>query len=253
LYLVEHFYSIQGEGKYAGRSSIFLRFGLCNLTCKGFKSISKSKLTGETLIGCDSLYAVDKRHFSQTWQEIESIEFLNNIIDSYEKSLDFKPDIVITGGEPLLHHKNDIFYKFIENKSKTQKITIETNATITIDFKRYPAYKDTMFAMSIKLANSDEKKEKRINKEAINSIILNSNDNFFKFVLNKEYIFEYGIKEIKEITEDFRNSDIYCMSVGDSVFELNKHDREIIEFCKKHNFIYSDRLHIRIYNQRAGV
>ncbi|MCI6339345.1 MAG: 7-carboxy-7-deazaguanine synthase QueE, partial [Campylobacter sp.] len=34
--LIEHFLSIQGEGAYAGRLAIFVRFGGCNLRCAGF-------------------------------------------------------------------------------------------------------------------------------------------------------------------------------------------------------------------------
>ena len=49
LPIVETFYSIQGEGKYAGSPSFFIRVGGCNLSCKGFSNH-----------GCDSFYAVDK-------------------------------------------------------------------------------------------------------------------------------------------------------------------------------------------------
>lgn len=251
--MVEHFYSIQGEGKFVGKNSIFLRFGLCNLRCRGFESKTISKLTGETLLGCDSLYSVDRYHFGESWHKIESIEILNDIIKNYESNLNFRPDIVITGGEPLLNYNNPIFYEFIKLQSLNHNITIETNATINIDFEKYSAYKSLIFAMSIKLSNSLEPFEKRVNKEAIYSLITNSKCSFFKFVIDRDYIKRYNTKEIKSIVDGFQDSEIYCMSVGDRLDELSKNDKEIIEFCKSNNFIYSDRLHIRIYNQRSGV
>ena len=31
--LIEHFYTIQGEGKYSGRAAYFLRIGGCDVGC----------------------------------------------------------------------------------------------------------------------------------------------------------------------------------------------------------------------------
>ena len=32
------FYTVEGEGEYAGIPSVFMRLSMCNLTCKGFAS-----------------------------------------------------------------------------------------------------------------------------------------------------------------------------------------------------------------------
>jgi len=253
LYLVEHFFSIQGEGKYQGKSAIFLRFGLCNFECRGFLSKSKSPLTGEVLSGCDSLYSVDKKHFGESWQKIDNLEPLLEIIDSYQRDLDYFPDIIITGGEPLLNFKNRVFYSLVEQLVLKYRVTVETNASIFIDFDRYSAYKNLIFAMSVKLENSKESFNKRVNPKAIEALVKNSKDSFFKFVLDRDYIKEYQNSEIESITKIFPNIDIFCMPCGDSIEELNMHDKSIIEFCKNYNYLYSDRLHIRIYNRRKGV
>ena len=32
------FYTIEGEGEFVGKPSVFMRLSMCNLTCKGFAS-----------------------------------------------------------------------------------------------------------------------------------------------------------------------------------------------------------------------
>ena len=51
----------------------------------------------------------------------------------------------------------------------------------------------------------------------------------------------------------YPNTKIYCMPIGQTTDELSNNSLSVIEFCKKHNYIFSDRTHIRIYNKRDGV
>ena len=46
----ELFYSIQGEGKFSGVSSVFLRTFGCNFTCGGF-GMPKGEISNEREIG----------------------------------------------------------------------------------------------------------------------------------------------------------------------------------------------------------
>ena len=63
-----------------------------------------------------------------------------------------KPTIVITGGEPLLHHKEALFYEFVcELLARGYEVHFETNGTILVDFEKFPAYKSCVFAISPKL------------------------------------------------------------------------------------------------------
>jgi 7-carboxy-7-deazaguanine synthase len=231
LYVVEIFRSIQGEGKYAGRPSIFLRLGGCNLKCPGFDKK-----------GCDSYYAVDKKYINE-WEKL-SIE---EIIDRIENLKQKNEDLVITGGEPTLYYKE--IYPLIEKFKGT--ITIETNATIFIDFEKYPKYKDVIFAMSVKLSNSGEKYEKRVKKEAIKNIAKNAKKSFFKFVVSKKDL-DLELKEILDITRGI-DLEIYCMPMGDTPKKLEENAKSVFEFCLKNNFCYSDRLHIRIFGKKKGV
>jgi len=223
----EIFYSIQGEGKYCGTPSVFVRVGGCNLRCPGF---------GDK--GCDSYYAVDKR-YQKEW-ELKSIEDIKTEIKKYLK---FDPHLVITGGEPTLYFKE--LYPLIEWFEG--QITIETNATIDIDFEKFPAYKKVAFAMSVKLSNSGEEYNKRVKKNVIKSYAKNAKKSFFKFVIDKDLK-----KEIEDITKNI-NLPIYCMPLGATKEELEKNAPFVFEFCLKNGYRYSDRIHIRLFGKKKGV
>ena len=133
------------------------------------------------------------------------------------------------------------------------RVTFETNGTVEIDFEEYPIYKKTIFALSIKLANSGEPKYRRIKSKAIANIVNYSLDSFFKFTIDKNLVETTAFDEISEITSTFKNPNIYCMPVGESRSNIWHNDRAVFEFCMKHGFNYSDRLHIRVFDTTQGV
>jgi len=100
--IMEIFESIQGEGKYIGVPSIFIRFAGCNLRCPW----------------CDTKYSwKEKGEYTTT----SAIEFI--------KSKPKFKHIVFTGGEPLLY-QYDILAILREVMARDLVITIETNGTI---------------------------------------------------------------------------------------------------------------------------
>ena len=102
LKLAEIFYSLQGEGFWAGHPAIFIRFSGCNLQC----------------LWCDT----DFSHKLTLTKEV-----IFQIIQNYPCKL-----IVLTGGEPTLQlpldeNDNSEFVQFF--KDKGYRVHIESNGT----------------------------------------------------------------------------------------------------------------------------
>ena len=251
IYLVEHFYSIQGEGKYTGSPSLFLRFGGCNMKCEGFgcKEISSD---GTEILGCDTVYAVNKEHFLKNWIPINRVEDLLNTLDIYE--LPDGVDVVLTGGEPLIYANEEVFIEFLEElHKKGHRICFETNGSLDVDFKKYPIYKECIFALSVKLSNSGESLRKRINGDVIYSLASNSKEVFFKFSIDADSINMALEDEIDSILIHSPMTKVYCMPLGDNKTEIEVNTEPLIEFCKAKGYNFSDRLHIRVWNTEKGI
>ena len=148
----------------------------------------------------------------------------------------------------MIHHKNPVFYEFISGLLKQNyEVHFETNGTIEVDFDKFSAYKSCIFAISVKLSNSGEKRDKRLNFKALNLIKENSKDSFYKFVINSNLK-----NEIDEILE-FAKNEVYCMPMGKDQNELTQNAKDVFEFCVKNGYNYSDRLHIRVFNTQEKI
>jgi len=132
IYLVEHFYSIQGEGRYVGTPSLFFRFGGCNMKCEGF-GCSEIAQDGTKVLGCDTVYAVNKEHFSHNWIPVIKAQELLGILELYE--LPNAVDVVLTGGEPLIYANDSVFSR-IFRKTYCAWASITLNDVLDVDFEK---------------------------------------------------------------------------------------------------------------------
>jgi len=248
----------QGEGTRMGVPSIFIRTGGCNLSCPGFNCKTTSPLDGSSLTGCDSIHAVNAKHFKHTWTYYDKAMDLVKDVIKYnivrKEGNTEKPDIIFTGGEPLLHHSDPVMIGTVEYFiSRGHKVYFESNGTIDIDFHKFDIYKNVSFSISVKMSSSGEPIGKRWKPEVVNNYLRYTNDSYFKFVLSKE-----SIKTNSNEVFEFLNliptfSVVYVMPLGETKEEIELNAKDVYEFALTHGFRYSDRLHIRIYNNLRGV
>ena len=132
---VESFLSIQGEGPRAGRRCVFIRFGGCNLSCSW----------------CDSAYTWDSTRFDLR-EEIKQ-----KSADEIVEELPQCDEVVLTGGEPLLHQHNPEWPFLLRAlASRSIFIAVETNGTIapTPTTQTFVGH----YSISPKLANAGQHK-----------------------------------------------------------------------------------------------
>ena len=240
--------TIQGEGKYTGNPSVFIRFGKCNMQCAGF-AVEYETPSGIKKYSCDSFYASDIA-FRNEWKKYNTSEELILEVSSYLPN--YKVDIVLTGGEPLLYWKDIEFQKFMKYYIDNDfKITIETNASINIELFEY-WHKKIVFSMSVKLSNSGEPLSKRVNIKTLKEIINNTQNSYLKFVVDKDFV-TIAEKEIRKILESIPSCEVYLMPLGDTSEIIDKNSLSVIEFALENGYKYSDRLHIRVWNNKRGV
>lgn len=271
--IVENFFSIQGEGKRTGIPSLFIRSFGCNCGgCPGFgqkdpadKSTWKTfkiELGKSPRFGCDSPCSWYPPFKDLAKEYASGKDFFEEIKEKYTNQQ--LKELVITGGEPLLHQKFWLeFFAALETVIPNPKVTFETNGIIKPnedfdDFIREHKNFSFLFSVSPKLncvAGVDEKLS--INYDTLNYYAKNFEEGLFdlqlKFVFNGE---ERAFNKVKEIYGNLSTKiephNILLMPVG--AWETEKELRiKTAEACIKEGFRYCARVHVDIWGKRTGV
>jgi organic radical activating enzyme len=282
LKVAELFYSIQGEGRYMGVPSVFLRTFGCNFTCSGF-GMPKGEFSNEVdyiaadvrkfltykdlplvSTGCDSYASWDPR-----FKHLSPVLDTDNIADSIMDILPYKKwedeHLVITGGEPLLGWQRSYPDLLNNPKMKSLKeITFETNGTQTLssEFRQYllnwslgrkdRGYNALTFSVSPKLSVSGEKWEEAICPD----IVAQYQDvgyTYLKFVVATEEDAEEAMEAMELYKSAGFKGPVYLMPVGgvESVYAMN--NRRVAELAMKNGLRYSDRLQVPLFKNEWGT
>ncbi len=225
LLVSEVFYSIQGEGRYAGTPSVFIRTSGCNLRC-GF---------------CDTPYT--------SWNlEGEEIS-LQNLLDNVAR-WDCE-HVVITGGEPLIVQQ--VVDLTRELKARRHFITIETAGTVDL-----PVDADLM-SISPKLNNSvpqgtdwEQRHNQRRHQPNVIRRLIRDYDYQLKFVIDTAE----DLDDVEGWLQEFPEVDseaIMLMPQATDASTLKEKQPWVAREAASRGWKLSPRLHIEQFGNRRGT
>jgi organic radical activating enzyme len=277
--IAELFYSIQGEGRYMGVPSVFLRTFGCNFKCAGFgmprgelseeaNNIDPTKYTDYKMLplvstGCDSYASWDPR-FKDLSPMLTSEAIAERIMEIIPHGEWKDEHLVITGGEPLLGWQRA--YPDLLNHPKMaglKEITFETNGTmrLTKEFKTYLGLwqnqdhkleREVTFSVSAKLPCSGEPWDDAIKPEVVRDYE-SVGTVYLKFVIATEQDFADAECAIGAYRAAGFKGHVYLMPVGgvESVYALN--NRRVADMAMKAGLRYSDRLQVPLFKNEWGT
>ena len=273
----ETFHSIQGEGKWVGTPSVFLRTFGCNLTCAGFGQPRDNHIPEEEMphmkmdisavtsvedlpvvdIGCDS-----SASWSAKYKHLSPFATTDEIAYKISEYAPWSKDnhLVITGGEPLLGWQK-AYIELLDHPEMAEltHLTFETNGSKKVidafsDFLNMKNI-DVTWMCSPKLSLTGEDQSIAIDPESLLSMnkVNNSNINL-KFVIRDEE----DITEVQDAITKYTDAgvvieDVYLMPEGATLEGQELTERNVADICMKYGYKFSPRLHISLYGNSWGT
>lgn len=223
--IAEIFHSVQGEGRYSGTPSVFVRTSGCNLRCWF----------------CDTPYT--------SWNpegDVQSIAEVLAQVRQYSCE-----HVVLTGGEPLL--VPELVELARQLKLLGHFITIETAGTVDL-----PITADLM-SISPKLGNStpvgDNWAARHDSRRDAPDVIRRLTRDYphqLKFVIDRPQ----DVGEVEEWVARFpeiRSENVYLMPQATTSESLRQMTPWVQQAAESRGWQFSPRLHVELYGARRGV
>ena len=282
--IAELFYSIQGEGRYMGVPSVFLRTFGCNFKCAGFGMPRGELSTAVEAIaiqdaqmpfgeykdlplvstGCDSYASWDPR-----FKDYSPLLTTDAIVERIMEILPYgewrDEHLVITGGEPLLGWQRQ-FPDLLDHPKMAglKEITFETNGTQKLTEKfagylhtwkchhDYDFHREITFSVSAKLPCSGEPWKDAIRPKTV----LDYEDYgtaYLKFVIATEEDLTDAERAVEEYRKAGFSGHVYIMPIGgvESVYALN--NKNVALLAMRKGWRYSDRLQVPLFKNEWGT
>ncbi len=221
----EIFYSLQGEGFWAGFPSVFIRLAGCPLQCRW----------------CDTKYAWNQRA-GEDYKVADIIETTQQWPCKY---------IVITGGEPMIN--SDLLLLVKELKTAGKHITIETAGIAYV-----PDLPCDLMSISPKLSNStpDEAKASAVHEDlrldiAVLQELLDNYEYQLKFIVDSQD----DLPEIQQTIEKIGSVNpekVMLMPQAATRDELLAKSPIVAEMCRQTGYAFSQRLQVLLWNKQKG-
>ena len=278
----ELFYSAQGEGRFVGVPSVFLRTFGCNFTCSGFGCAPGEKSTEADEVaknvhmykdflslplvntGCDS-YASWHPAFKDLSPTKDTKELVDDILaltPNHKWVQDNGNDVhlVITGGEPLLGWQRA--YEELLSHERMQdlrNITFETNGTQTLQNKFIDyllnwsdiAGNEVTFSVSPKLSASGEAWDEAIRPEIVR-MYQDYGFTYLKFVVETEQHFAEVDRAVAQYRAVGFNGPVYVMPQGGVVTPYAQNRVRVADWALTKGYNYSPRLHVDLWGNGWG-
>lgn len=225
MQIAEIFESIQGEGPWAGTPSLFIRTSGCNLRCWF----------------CDTPYT--------SWKPEGNAWTVNDLVHIVAESK--SPDVVLTGGEPLL--VPDLPELADKCRALGKRITVETAGTV-----RSPTRCD-LFAISPKLANStpdtppwNTRHQNARFQPAVVQELLQQSPAILKFVVDQQS----DLSEIQawlSLLPQLPPSAVWLMPQARTREQLREKSQWVRDLALTNGFNFSPRLHLEMFGNVRGT
>jgi 7-carboxy-7-deazaguanine synthase len=282
LKISELFYSAQGEGRFVGVPSVFLRTFGCNFTCSGFgcKPGETSKEAEDVAknihlypdfaslplvnTGCDS-YASWHPAFKDLSPTVETEWIVDSLLTATPNGKWVQDNgndvhLVITGGEPLLGWQR-AYQELLSDPrmADLKNITFETNGTQTLqgkfidyilDWADVPG-REITFSVSPKLSASGEKWEEAIRPEIVR-MYQDYGFTYLKFVVETNEHFEEVDRAVGQYRAAGFTGTVYVMPQGGVVTPYAQNRVKVADWALSKGYNYSPRLHVDLWGNGWG-